>query len=286
MYCCSLCVAVGNQIYKNSRKGRNSETPSNISICSWATAPKRPESGSHPCLTLQHDKMASEEHSQWPKCKEREVWIPKSLRNRTTVSVYIKGTWNLKRQNVSGRKHPDPSRAQYNTFIFIYFFSLWHHAVWRTLTGSVACFWYMQPHNIMNPREWVIAWSNSVGKLCSCSSQQVKLGSVAPHGAPILPLGHTLQPHVTYSAHWRSCSGGESVWEISARSCWHHIAPYLCLSSTPLQVISFPIYSFYFPYPFFVCPPVAIFLFLFAIFWLFDLHWVWSFMHALSDLLV
>lgn len=71
MYCCSLCVAVGNQIYQNSRKGGNGETPSNISICSWATAPKRPESGSQPCLTLQHDEMASEEHNQWPKSKEK-----------------------------------------------------------------------------------------------------------------------------------------------------------------------------------------------------------------------
>lgn len=103
MYCCSLCVAVGNQIYRNSRKGGNSETPSNISIRSWATAPKRPESGSQPCLTLQHDKIAFEEHNQWPESMERGVWRLKTLRNRTAVSLCIKGIWNLKQSPKRGK---------------------------------------------------------------------------------------------------------------------------------------------------------------------------------------
>lgn len=65
----------------------------------------------------------------------------------------------------------------------------------------------------MNLWEWFIAWPNSAGKLCSCSSQQVKLGSVAPRDAPILPLSHMLQPQVTHLTHSRSCRGGEVMYE-------------------------------------------------------------------------
>lgn len=34
--------------------------------------------------------MIKEENNQWPKCKEREVWMLKSLRNRTMVFLYVK----------------------------------------------------------------------------------------------------------------------------------------------------------------------------------------------------
>lgn len=40
--------------------------------------------------------------------------------------------------------------VQHINFTFFFFF-LWHRAVQRTLAGSVACFWYMQPHKCSEP---------------------------------------------------------------------------------------------------------------------------------------
>lgn len=81
---------------------------------------------------------------------------------------------------------------------------------------------------------------NRSGKHCPCSSRQARPGSVAGPRAPVLPTCRRLQPlqHLL-PAHCRGhcCRAGESVWDntiLSAPDC-----PYLCLSSIPIQEISF-----------------------------------------------